>query len=114
IVVTHVFPQDAEYSVKVRLHRNLYDYVRGINEAHQLDVRLDGVIVKRFSVGGAAPGKLPAASYSGTNRNRANQTSEFAAVDEYMLDADKGLEVRFPAKAGARVLSVAFLQRPHD
>jgi mono/diheme cytochrome c family protein len=114
VAKTHHFPLDGEYVVRVRLQRNLYGYIRGLNEAHQMDVRLDGVLLKRFSVGGEAPGKMPAASFSGGNRRRGGQTEEFNRVDKYMLEADKDLEVRFPAKAGDRVLSVAFVERPFE
>ena len=50
--IRHYFPADGEYTVKIRLQTNLYDYIRGLGEPHQLEVRLDGARVKRFTVGG--------------------------------------------------------------
>ena len=53
IAVRHYFPLDGEYSIKVGLRRNFYNYIRGIgNTAHQLDVRLDGAHVTTFIAGG--------------------------------------------------------------
>ena len=38
------------------LRRQEYDYIIGMGEPHQLDIRLDGVRLKRFTVGGEAKG----------------------------------------------------------
>ena len=42
IAVRHAFPVDGEYSIKIKLQTNLYDYIRGIGRAHRLEVRVDG------------------------------------------------------------------------
>ena len=53
IGVQHVFPLDGEYEVKIRLQRNnLADTIRGLDEEHEIQVRLDHELVERFSVGG--------------------------------------------------------------
>src|SRR5262249_15165588 len=52
-VVRYQFPLDGEYSIKVVLKRQLYLYLMGMGEAHQIDLRLDGALLKRFSIGGA-------------------------------------------------------------
>ena len=49
IAIRHHFPVDGEYDLKIRLHRNYVDYVRGLGTRHELDVRLDGVLVTRFA-----------------------------------------------------------------
>ena len=54
--IDHSFPIDAEYSIKILLKRQVYLYIMGMGEAHELDVRVDGVRVKRFSVGGEGQG----------------------------------------------------------
>ena len=46
ISIDHSFPIDAEYSIKVLLKRQVYLYIMGMGEAHELDVRVDGVRVK--------------------------------------------------------------------
>jgi mono/diheme cytochrome c family protein len=98
------FPLDGDYVVKVRLQRNKDNYIRGLGEPHQLDVRLDGALVKRFTVGGEHKGR------SGVM----NTFSDYGfwgdpEQQQYEFLADAGLEVRFPAKAGTRVVGVAFL-----
>ena len=41
-VVRYQFPLDGEYRIKVLLKRQLYLYLIGMGEPHQIDVRLDG------------------------------------------------------------------------
>ena len=54
--IRHYFPLDGEYVVKVRLLRAFNAAtIRGLEIREQLDVRLDGVRVKLFSVGGDCP-----------------------------------------------------------
>ena len=65
IAVRHDFPADGEYLIKVRLRRQYQDYIMGMGWPQQLDVRLDGKLLKRFTVGGKAPGTPAAASYAG-------------------------------------------------
>jgi hypothetical protein len=101
MAIRHQFPVDGEYSVKIRLQRNYVDYLRGIGEPHDITVRLDGVRIKQFRVGGEAPGRPVPASFAG------NIVGD-PAWEQYMLHADDGLEARFAAKAGSRVLGVSF------
>ena len=101
IAVHHRFPLDAEYVVKIRLRRELYDYIIGLGRPHRLEVRLDGKLIKTFTVGGEATGRRAPASFVG-------QIQGDPEWEQYMHSADAGLEVRFPAKAGPRVLGVSF------
>src|SRR5579871_1384519 len=101
IAIHHYFPLDGEYVVKVRLRRQLYDYILGLGRPHQLDVRLDGKLVQTFTVGGQAKGKPAPASFVG-------QIFGDPEWEQYMHSADAGLEVRFPAKAGPRVVTASF------
>ena len=55
-LIRYHFPLDAEYTIKVLLRRQYYDYIVGMGEPHQIDIRLDGVRLKRFTVGGEAKG----------------------------------------------------------
>ena len=102
IAIRHNFPLDAEYDVSIRLQRQLYDYVRGLQNRQQLEVRLDGERVALFDIGGA-PGTPPPRTFAGAVLG--DRTWE-----EYTLHADEHLSVRISAKAGPRVLGVSFVQ----
>ena len=107
VAIRHNFALDGEYLVRVRLRRNFYNYVRGMgNEPHRLDVRVDGALVKTFTVGGSFQGPKCPASYCGTRQGEAKEW-EF-----YLTHADDGLDVRLPMKAGMRTVGVAFLKLP--
>ncbi len=102
IAIRHNFPLDAEYEVRIRLQRQLYDYVRGLQNRQRLAVRLDGERVAAFTIGGA-PGTPPPRTFAGAVLG--DRTWE-----EYALHADEHLSVRLSAKAGPRVLGVSFVQ----
>ena len=105
IGIRHYFPVDGEYDLQIRLHRNYVDYVRGMGSRHELEVRLDGALVRTFTVGGEEPEGVQApASYAG------NQFGD-PAWEEYMLYADADLRVRFSAEAGPRIVGVSFVRR---
>src|SRR5262249_29988463 len=55
IDIRYQFPLDGEYSIRVILKRQLYLYLIGMGEPHQIDVRLDGALLKRFAIGGEGP-----------------------------------------------------------
>ena len=105
IGIRHYFPVDGEYDVEIRLHRNYVNYVRGMGSRHELEVRLDGVLVRSFVFGGEEPAGIQApASYGG------NQFGD-PEWEEYMLYADANMRARFQATAGPHVVSVAFVRR---
>lgn len=108
IAIRYEFPVDGEYLIKVRLRRQYQDYIMGMGWPQQLDVRLDGRLLKRFTVGGQAPGRPAAASYAGDGE------PGFAGDDvweKYMqIHGDAGLEVRVPVQAGPRVVGVSFVR----
>ena len=103
IAVLHRFPLDGEYVIRIRLQRNKDGYIRGLREPHQLNIRLDSARIKTFTVGGEYRGRTgPIFS-----RNDPDYRGDPAQVAyEYSADAD--LEFRFSAKAGTRLLGVAF------
>jgi mono/diheme cytochrome c family protein len=108
IAVHYNFPVDGEYLIKVRLQRQYQDYLKGMGWPQQLDVRLDGKLLKRFTVGGAAKGRPAAASYAGDGEPGFAGDPEW---EEYMqLTGDAGLEVRVPVAAGPRVVGVSFVR----
>jgi hypothetical protein len=108
LAIPYNFPVDGEYLIKVRLQRQYQDYLKGMGWAQQLDIRVDGKLIKRFSVGGKAQGRAAAASYAGDGE------PGFAGDPEWeiymQLTGDAGLEVRIPVEAGRRVVGVTFVR----
>jgi len=102
--IPYLFPLDGEYQIKVRLKRQLYLYIMGMGEPHQIEIRLDRALVKRFTIGGEAVGMTNPESFAGNTQG----DPEF---EKYMHTADDGLEVRVPVKAGRHEVSVSFVRR---
>jgi hypothetical protein len=102
--IHHNFPADGEYTIKVLLRRQFYDYIMGMGEPHQLDIRLDGARIKRFTIGGEAKGITTPEGFAGN-------TQGSPEYEVYMHTADAGLEVRVPVKAGAHDVSASFVER---
>ena len=63
---SHYFPASGEYQIKVQLQRNYQDYVKGLGWEQELEIRLDGRLLQRFSIGGDAPGTPAPLSFTGT------------------------------------------------
>ena len=103
IAIHHYFPLDGEYVIRIRLQRDFRDRIRGLGEPHELDVRLDGARIKLFTIGGERKGKS-APVFSTAQLGDPEQ-------ENYEHSADAALEVRFPAKAGRRLLAVAFVNQ---
>jgi hypothetical protein len=103
IAVRHAFPADGEYIVKIRLRRQLYGYILGLARPHQLEVRLNGKLLKRFTIGGDAPPNGSPATWAGAIMGDPKW-------DLYMHEADSGLELRFPTKAGVGIVGVSFIK----
>ena len=103
MAIRHHFPLDGQYEVRIRLRRQIYDYIIGMGKAQHLDVRLDGALVERFTIGDADQRGYPSAyTFFGTIRGDPEW-------EDYLSGgADAGLVVRFPAQAGTRVLGVTF------
>ncbi len=106
-VIRHNFPVDGEYTVKVLLRRELYYYIIGMGDPHQIEIRLDGTLLKRFDIGGEAKGRGAPESFIG--QNQGDPEWEY-----YMQNADAGLEVRVPVKAGARDVTVSFVKQYYE
>ena len=108
IAIPYNFPVDGEYLIKVRLQRQYQDYLKGMGWPQQLDVRLDGKLLKRFVVGGGAQGRPAAASYAGDGEPGFAGDPEW---EKYMqTTGDAGLEVRATVEAGPRVVGVSFVR----
>jgi hypothetical protein len=108
MAIHHNFPVDGEYLIKVRLQRQYQDYIKGMGWPQRLDVRLDGKLVKRFTVGGGAQGRPAASSYAGSGEPGFAGDPEW---EKYMqVTGDAGLEVRVPVQAGPHLVGVAFVR----
>ena len=105
MAIRHYFPLDGKYEIKIWLRRMIYDYIVGMGRPQELQVRLDGALVKRFTVGDADRFGYPSA-YSFFGKIRGDVDWE-----EYVSHgAEVGLVVRFPAEAGSHVVGVSFAE----
>ena len=102
LAIRHHFPVDAEYDIRIRLRRQLYGYIRGLQTRQQMEVRIDGRRVAQFTVGGPR-GTPPPQTYTGTVLGD-------RAWEEHALHGDGSLALRVPVAAGPRLLGVAFVQ----
>jgi mono/diheme cytochrome c family protein len=108
LAIHYDFPVDGEYAIKVRLQRQYQDYLKGMGWPQQVDIRLDGKLLKRFKVGGAGKGRAAATSYAGDGEPGFAGDPEW---ETYMqLTGDAGLEVKIPVQAGSRVVGVSFVR----
>ncbi len=83
LVVRCTFPLDAEYEIQLRLARDRNEHVEGLNEAHEVELMLDGERLRLFTV------KPP------PKEN-----------DHHLVDND--LKLRVPVKAGPHAVAAAF------
>lgn len=103
IVIDHYFPVDGRYSVKIDLQTQYNDYLRGMGRKHTLDLRLNGHLLQRFTVGGEANGPAAPEGYAGNIM----MDPEW---EDYMHTADDELQLEFDASAGPQTLSVSFVR----
>ena len=103
--VRHTFPLDGEYVFAVRLKRNdTVETIDGIGEdEHQIEVRVDHALVRRFPIGGRFPGVDPGSLIAVSEDDIEGQR-----LHEYRMTADHELEIRVPIKAGTRLVAVGF------
>jgi len=102
IAVRHHFPVDGEYVFKVRLQRNSREFIRGLQAAHDLDVRLDGRQVRRFTIGGERHGRSAGIFSTAAMGD--------IAQERYERTADEALDVRQWVAAGLHHVSAAFVK----
>jgi hypothetical protein len=88
ILAHHNFPLDGEYVIKLRLWRNTFDLMRGMEDPHHIEIAMDGARLTLVTVGGKEDfGSM--ASNPGT----------------FGADLDKRLTVRIPVKAGTHTIT---------
>ena len=100
--IEHLFPVDGEYRITVKLQTNDVDFVRGYDEAHEMELSLDGEYLQTYAFGGDAPGMPAPYGYAGNVRG-SDDWEEFM-----MAFADQGFEFVLPIKAGPRVIGATF------
>ncbi len=103
VAIPYHFPVDGDYLIKIELRSNWQDYILGMGSAHRLDVRIDGELVERFTIGGAARGRPAPVTFTIAERG----DPEWEA---YLQSADERLEVRVPVAAGSRTVGVSFVR----
>jgi len=96
ILVQHNFPLDGEYTIKVRLWRNTFDLMRGMEDPHDIEIAMDGVRLRLVTAGG----------YDDF-RKMAENPGTFGA------DLDQRLTVRIPVKAGTHTIWATTILRSH-
>jgi hypothetical protein len=94
ILIQHAFSLDGEYTIKVRLWRNTFDLMRGMEDPHDIEIAMDGTRLQLVHVGG----KEDFASMS-------------ANPGTFGADLDRRLTVRIPVKAGTHTISAATILR---
>ena len=101
--VRYHFPVDGEYLIKIQLRTNWQDYILGMGTSHQLDVRIDGALVERLTVGGEATGRPAPTTFTIAEPGD-------PSWERYLHDADDDLEVRVAVEAGPRLVGVSFVR----
>jgi hypothetical protein len=105
-LVRHYFPVDGEYLVKIGLGRNFTSSsIRAITTRDQIDVLLDGALIKRFAIGGECVGPEAKADPKCVPSKGGFRQSA------YELTADDALQVRFAVTAGLHSLGAAFVKK---
>ena len=106
-VVKHPFPLDGEYEFKIRLQRNFFGgTIHGIDDEHEIEVRIDGALIKRFKVGGKYKG-----ADAGILIAIPEDDVEGKKLHAYHLDADDDFNFRLPVKAGSRTIAASFTDK---
>jgi hypothetical protein len=96
ILVSHTFPLDGEYVIKLRMWRNTFDLMRGMEDAHEIEINLDGVRIASVTIGGR-----PDFVKMGEN------PGAFGAA------LDQKLTARIQVKAGVHTVSADTVLRSH-
>jgi hypothetical protein len=102
--IRYRFPLDGTYLIEVRMRKTRNtNYVDGIADQQLVEIRLDGVRVKQFTIGGEHVGPS-----EGIRADEEGPPDLKQA--EYARSADEHLRVRIPVQAGTRLVQVSFLE----
>ena len=100
---TYHFPADGNYIFRIGLTTNWQDYVRGMGRRNLLDLRIDGRLVQRFTVGGEAPGTPAPHTWSPAEAGDPEW-------ERYVRESAAHLEVRAEVEGGPHVVGVSFVR----
>ena len=103
ISATHHFPADGNYIFRIGLTTNWQDYVRGMGRRNVLDLRIDGELIERFTVGGEAPGTPAPHTWSPAEAGDPEW-------ERYVRESAAHLEVRTAVEGGPHVVGVSFVR----
>lgn len=108
LAVEHHFPVEADYLLTIHLQKNFADYIRGMGWEQDLDVRLDGELLQRFTVGGGVWNYRPSPhGHEGAGDGPGSWGS--SEWEEYMqVGAEQHLRVRTHISAGPHLVTVSF------
>jgi hypothetical protein len=101
LAIRHYFPADGRYAIKVRLQRNVMDEIRGLDDEHHVDLRVDGTRIKLFSTGGEQP-----------EAGKEGVAPVHTAISTYLIGADDNLEISLSLKAGPHDVAATVVGRP--
>lgn len=96
ILVRHTFPLDGEYVLKLRLWRNTFDLMRGMEDPHDIEIAMDGQRLTLVTAGGREQ-FLKMAENPGT----------------FGTDLDQRLTVKVPVKAGTHTIWATTVLKSH-
>ena len=95
MLVRHHFPVEGEYFIRAKLGRSIHELIRGLNDAHEVEISLDGAKLESFAIGGLGAGTAERADYD-SKRHGGYKQADF--------------EVRVPVEAGPHEVIVTFLK----
>ncbi|MGH9593604.1 MAG: DUF1592 domain-containing protein, partial [Bryobacteraceae bacterium] len=87
VAARHYFPVDGDYVFRLRLQRAWDSVIRGLNIQNQIEVRVDGVPVAKFTIGG-----------------------EKSPSKTFQYDGDESLQKHVTVKAGLRQVMATMLK----
>src|SRR6185503_7568891 len=94
--IEHTFPVDGEYLIKLRMWRNTFDLMRGMEDPHDIEMAMDGARLTVVTAGGRDDfGRM------------AENPGTFGA------ELDKKLTVRMPVKAGTHKIWATTVLKSH-
>jgi hypothetical protein len=96
MTIDHTFPVDGEYVIKLRMWRNTFDLMRGMEDPHDIEIAMDGARLTMVTAGGRDDfGRM------------AENPGTFGA------DLDRRLTVRLPVKAGTHTIWATTVLKSH-
>ena len=96
MLIQHTFPVDGEYVIRLRLWRNTFDLMRGMEDPHDIEMAMDGARLTVVTAGGREDfGRM------------AENPGTFGA------ELDRKLTVRLPVKAGTHTIWATTVLKSH-